>query len=186
LVRLKLHLRAEIENIATTSSSSLMQHVCSSVIVEGNGVSPHGMQRTANCGITTRPMSSGAQTVAISIRPKVSEVSILPTNGWITIISSNDVLYQIFLGSTITGGSWVSNSTSCEKNVSATSISGGLEIDSGYIKSAAALGSIPVPIEQTNFLGHSIDNIVDTFSIVLTPLTGNGSCIASINYKEIY
>jgi hypothetical protein len=184
----KWHLRAEIENTAGAESASTMQHICSSVIIEGDGIEIPGNERTANNGITTRSMSAGNRTIVNAIRVKSTfqNTSILPQDISILVTSSNDVLWELILDATINGGAWVSCSTIGEQNITATSVTGGVVLSSGYIRNGSQVASQIIRISQDIYLGHDISDIADTFCITVTPLASNGNCVASINYKELY
>ena len=183
------HLRAEIENIATTASSSTMQHICSSILLEGNEGDQFGRNRTANTGTTKRTATKLVDYPVISIRP-LAVGSILPNiiaeSFTIDFTTSNDVLYKVIINGTLTGASWVSNSTGAEKDISATAITGGTTILSGYYSSAGNAQTILIPFDNLLALGHDLSNVMDICSLIVNPINANGDAYASIDYKELY
>jgi hypothetical protein len=106
--------------------------------------------------------------------------------------STNTAFYELVAGGTLTGASFASVGTHsiAERDISATAISGGVTILSGYVVSGGgssrggASGSVdfrnPWILSQVDALAARQIPV----SIVCTSLTGTSNITASINWHE--
>ena len=135
-----LPFRAEIFNTGTAAAETTFDFTCMAIASEG-GFNPLGtpiaVQNTTRRTVT----AANGPFPIISIRPRTTFNGI--TNRGIVIpksytLMSEDatVRYQIILNGSLTGAAWVDANTThsiLEYDISATAISGGLPIDSGFI-----------------------------------------------------
>jgi hypothetical protein len=182
----KWPLRLEIENLASMATPAVLQHLCSSVIIDGGHEEQVGTPRTTNNGTTGRSMSSGTPTLALALRPYTENTTVVPNKVGIMVTSSNDVFYQLIFNATITGGSWVAAGDHSEVNVSSTAVSGGIVISSGYIKSGSQVPASSMETGFTLFLGRDLQLVADTLSVVITPLASNGTVYTALDFTEVH
>ncbi len=135
-----LPLRYEIENTATTASSSTLKQICSSVLSEG-GYELRGAQKAISTPITTPYVLTTAGTYypVISIRLKASPnrldaIVILTALSIMGITNNANYNWQVIASGTTTGGTWVSAGvdSAVEYNITGTSFTGGRILASGY------------------------------------------------------
>jgi hypothetical protein len=135
-----LPLRYEIENTATTASSSTLKQICSSVLSEG-GYELRGAQKAISTPITTPIALTAAGTYypVISIRLKASPncldaIVILTALSIMGITNNANYNWQVIASGTTTGGTWVSAGvdSAVEYNITGTSFTGGRILASGY------------------------------------------------------
>ena len=195
-----LPVRAEIENTGITASASTLKIICSSVISEG-GYELRGKPLCVGIPLSTPKdiPTAGTFTPIISIRLKDanSDAIVLPRSADFLGTSNNTrYRYKIVVGGTLTGASWVSAGTnsSIEYDITATAISGGTDIHTGYVNVSAGAGGANVDLvdggdgtfkyqlERNSFLS-SDRGIV--FSLVATGATNGDDAIGSIGWEEI-
>jgi len=185
-----LPLRYEIANTQDTASISSMKQICSTVISEG-GYNRDGFPFTANNGTTGISVTTRRPVLSIRSRSTFNSITntsvIIPLE--ISILSqSNGVFFELVHGGTLTNASWsnvnTDNST-VESDVSATAISGGLILSSGYILASGTgnriVGSVTKGLLSKLPLANN-----DTISIVCTSLNDTATCRASIDWHELY
>lgn len=131
-----LPVRYEIENIATTASSSTLKQICSSVMSEGGYElmgKPRSVANTTLLDLTT----AGTFYNLMSIRLKSDKLDaiVVPKNLSVFGKGNNTrIHWKIVTGGTVTGGSWVSagSDSSVEYNSTGT-LSGGTTLVEGFI-----------------------------------------------------
>lgn len=189
-----LPVRMELRNTGT-SVGATTYFCCCSVQSEG-GESIRGFPYTANNGITRDGVTT--REPVLSIRPKATFNSIT-NRGHIELAeyflnaTTNNALYEIVIGGTLTGASWTSVSTYSitEYDVSATAITGGESVISGYVNqgSGASAGLISAGVIDVRnpLVLQQIDALTATqipISIVCTSETGTSNILAGINWHE--
>lgn len=95
--------------------------------------------------------------------------------------------YEIVVNPTsITGASWTNIADSiAQQEVAGTAYTGGKVIESGYI--LGRTGGISFGTINTSYrMGTDINGVADIVLIVVRTLSGNGSILASLTYKEIF
>lgn len=191
-----LPIRYEIFNTDDTLSNTSIDAICCSVQSEGGFIEDRYFPSTINTGIT--PVSVTTRRPILSIRPKTTFNSIVnrgDINPLDTVLTtaSNNVLVEIVLGGTLSGGAnaWNSvNDTSITNfNTDHTTITGGKVIESYYViaGSGATRGQFSDNVKTRLPLNLDIDGNADTsLSIVVTSFTGTATVTAAINWREIY
>lgn len=193
-----LPVRAEIENIGTTASNSVMKIVCSTVISEG-GFEPKGRPFVA-----ARPLSSpkdlptaGTFTPVISIRLKDTRpdaVVFIRALEFFGITNNTNYRWKITTGGTLTGASWVDagSTSSVEYDITATAITGGADVKSEYVSVSsgekASLSQVPAneifryQLERNPFLASDKGII---YTISATGAANGDDCLGAIQWEEI-
>lgn len=143
-----LPVRAEIENVTATGSSSTLKIVCTSIISEG-GYEIRG--RSFSIGhpiVTPRVLSTPGTTYPVlSIRLKANRFGAIvdPKTFGIAVGAASNFRYFLIGGTVSTGGTWTSAGTdsAVEYNLAPTSYTGGRVLDSGYIIASNQTASTP-------------------------------------------
>lgn len=176
--------RFEIENLATTTSSTDLIQICSSVISEG-GFKPRGYMRHA--GTTTAKNINTTMVPIISVRPKSTykDLWFEPLNYEMLNTANSYVYYQIVVGATLTGANWQNapSTTFSEYDITATSYSGGTVIQGGYVNTKELTTSNIS--ENLPIIGTNLDGTRDTLTIVMGTISGSATVLAGINWKEV-
>jgi hypothetical protein len=184
----RLPFRFEIEN--TGSSSSSMNATCIALLCEG-GISWDGVSRSISSGIVPINFTTaGTLKPIISIRKNASYISDLIkliTCG-VFIGTADDFIISIYKNVTLTGASWVALDGFCDKDVSSTSQTGGIELATSYVRGSATSSS-DVDITSfekslLSFLGDS-NGTSEIITISARNITATASIYAYINYLEL-
>lgn len=150
-------------------------------IVPIPGELPSGLTRSVSNGITSRSVSS--KTPLISVRLTSSNQSkffrILETN--IICTTQDEIFYEIIKSPALTGASFSSSGSGSitEFDISATSMSGGTVIHSGFTRQGI--------IKDSDFFEKLKTEITSTeiITIAVTPFSGSASMAASITIHEV-
>lgn len=188
-----LPIRYELENTATTASSSTMKQICSSVQSEGGY---EGFARrynvTKNGSNPTVLTTQDIQYPIISLRLNSNRLdsAVVPSNLSVVLeqTASNKpdtVQYRILLNPTLTGGAWLTHfNGNVDYNVTATAVTGGTDIIGGYISSSGVLDINS--INNFNFqLGRSQTGVSDTFVLTMTPINDGAQVYCDLSWFEI-
>lgn len=193
IVSYNLPIRTEITNTGTASSSTTFVLYGAAAFASG-GTAPFGVNRAVDLGITGKTVPN-TLTPLISLRLKSSNIRnvIIPQNFTLILSSSQSVLFQVIFNGTLTGASFATTpgtNTITEYDTSATAISGGDIIYSGY---SSGSGNSGTPLagsstDVTNLLKIS-SNIAGTSDIITwaAQKTGGTSPTAylSVLYREL-
>jgi hypothetical protein len=176
-------------------SGGTIQFVCCSVQTEG-GITARGYPFTSPASTTTIAVTT--RRPVLSIRPKTTYNSrtnrahINEVQAYLKA-TTNDALYEIVIGGTLTGAAFASVNTNSvtEVDVAATAITGGLAIVSGFISSGS--GSVSntsgTDIDARNPLVLSkIDALTATqtpITLVCTSVSGTSNIASGMNWHEL-
>jgi hypothetical protein len=192
-----LPLRYEVENTATTASSSTLKQVCSTVISEG-GYELRGAQQAVETPIASPRDLTNASTgyPVISIRLKTSPnrldaIVILTALSIMGITNNANYLWKVVIAGTTTGGTWVSAGadSAVEYNLTGTSFTGGRALASGFTNGSNQ-GNVPVDIlKQALFTTQLERNTFTSTPYELTLIASSNSAgadiLASMDWEEI-
>jgi len=188
-----LPIRHELENTATTASSSTMKQICSSVQSEGGyegfarryNVTKNGSNPTV---LTTQDIQYPM--IALRLNSNRLDSAVVPSNLSVVLeqTASNKpdtVQYRILLNPTLTGGTWSTHfNGNVDYNVTATAVTGGTDIIGGYISSSGVLDINS--INNFNFqLGRSQTGVSDTFVLTMTPINDGAQVYCDLSWFEI-
>jgi hypothetical protein len=194
-----LPIRYEISGTVSLATGKTLQAICSSVMSEGGFQIASGLQFSVSNETTLRSVSDSVNLPVLVIRPKLTFGGVV-NRGRIIVenisvyAASQPIHYDVYWGGTASGGSWSSaNADSItEYNVSASTISGGVKIASGYIPASNQNRGL---IEHQNtadypmFLdidgNHPSAPYTDQFSVVLKAISTSTNCGASIDVREL-
>lgn len=183
-----LPIRYEITNTGATASDSAMKQICSTVISEG------GYERKV--AATVARMTT-ATTVGTSFEPLVSirlnssrlDAVIIPFK--YNVLPTGNADYEIALikNATLTSASFVaSDSPNADYDVSATALSGGTIVQSGY-STATNQASAQVDSDLAyNFdlqLGRTIGGTSDIYTVAARVFTGSDDIIGSLEFYDL-
>lgn len=188
-----LPLRLEIENLTSTSGSSVMKSICSTVISEG-GYSQVTKQWTATrtSAIASTAVGNYAPVVCIRLASGREDSIIVP--GQIHISGSgNNSLYEYALirNATIVGGDWTNHTESggnIDYNVNATSMSGGVVEETGFVASS---NQAKTPMNSNLAyifdlqLGRDLTPTSDTMTLAVRHLLTGGDVYGSLNWNDL-
>ena len=188
-----LPIRYELENTATTSSSSTMKQICSSVQSEAGyegftrryNISKNGSNSTV---LTTQ--DTQYPIIALRLNSNRLDSAIVPSNLSVVLeeTASNKpdtVQYRILLNPTLTGNTWETHfNGNVDYNITATAVTGGTDIIGGYISSS---GSLDISsINDFNFqLGRTQKGVSDTFVLTMTPINDGAQVYCDLSWFEI-
>lgn len=190
-----LPVRLELRNTGTSSGAPTIQFVCCSVQSEG-GVTPRGYPFTAPASVTTIGVTT--RRPVMSIRPKATYNSrtnrahINEVNVYLKA-TTNDALYEIVIGGTLTGAAFASVGANslAEVDVAATAITGGIAIYADFVISGSGSkgGVSGANIDARNPLTISqIDSLTATqvpITLVCTSVTGTSNIASGMNWHEL-
>ena len=189
-----LPVRMEMRNTGT-SAGGTTYFVCCSVQSEG-GEAIRGFPYSANNGVTRDAVTT--REPVFSLRPKATFNSVT-NRGHIELAeyflnaTTNNALYEVVVGGTLTGASWASVSANslAEYDIAATAITGGETAISGYVTQGSgssagliAVGVIdirnPLVLQQIDALTATQTNI----TIVCTSESGTSNILSGMNWHE--
>lgn len=180
-----LPVRCQIINSGVSASPTDLLLGCAAVLVEGDSTIGK-ITATATNGVV--PVSVGAASLApilaIRLKSTFNKSEIDPRTVEIFLNSNTDVYFEVIANATITGGSWVSNSSIAEKNVTIASYSGGTVIAAGYTNKNRESA---LDVSKTSFrLSTDINGNADSLLVVSRTLSGNSGMFVVLSYKEIF
>lgn len=181
---------------ALTGTEGTLLHICTSVLSEGaDDQFGTTYQFTHSNGIT--PISVTTRRPVLSIRAKttgpnsVRNLGLLIPKDLDLTASTNSAFYEVVLNGTLTGASWSSVDATyslAEKDISATAISGGIVVASGFVISGSGSSrglSVNKQFAKDLALVYSArGNVQDTLTIVCTSFTGTSSVTAALVWEE--
>ena len=200
-----LPVRARIWNNGTAGGTTTLDVICTSVMVEGGtssderGETP--IQFSVNNGITAKAMTTTlAPVISIRAATKIggSAAGTVTNHGWITpsvienfALSNGSSLFEIRLNATLTGTSWVAvdPASLTEYDVSATAVSGGTLLDSGYVPNLSnGKGGAATALDWAAYLlvYGQLAGLQDTITLCARALTGTGTSYGTITWCEQY
>ena len=188
-----LPVRAEIENVSATGSSSTLKIVCTSIISEG-GYEIRGRSFSAGHPILTPRVlaTPGTTYPVISMRLKANRLGAIvdPKTFGIAVGAASNFRYFLIGGAVSTGGTWVSAGTdsSVEYNLAPTSYTGGRVLDSGYI--IASNQTAATPQQERNPFSYQLERNTFTstpyeFLIAMVTNGNNQDVWGTIQWQEI-
>ena len=193
-------IRFECFNTGSAGGTATILQTCATVVYEGQNEPLRGFQFSADNGTTAVSVSSTLVPI-LSIRASTTGPNSQANKGQILIqsytlnpVGSYPMLYQLYLNPTL-GGAGLSfakvNSTYslAEVDVGATTISGGVLVDSGYAIAGPA-GTIHPPTvnslaSELALVYSSLLNYQDILTIAGKFFTTGTSCTASVDWLEL-
>jgi hypothetical protein len=182
-----LPVRYEITNTAGTTGASMMRQICSTVISEG-GYNAFTYSETAGRGTSVlRLSSSGTYYPVVSIRLDSTRLDAIVLPRQVDVLSPtvNYYRWKLVLNPTLTGANWAGHSSSgtVEYDTAATAISGGTELQAGYVSSRelSELGADAFAFQ----LGRTLAGVSDIVTLAMAATSNNADVLAQIGWQEI-
>ena len=183
--------RAEITNTGVAASTTTMKQICVAVSSEGGTSFPSVLHFAAANGITSVNVTTRAP--VLSIRPKTtfnsftnrSEIQVETVeviNG-----GGTSIFWELVYNGTLTGASFVdvdATNSAVQKDVSASAISGGIVVASGYVGGSSKF-SETVPLNTV--LPFTLDlagTTADIYSLCATSFGAAAATNAAFNWSE--
>jgi hypothetical protein len=170
---------------ATTASADSMKMICATVISEG-GFNPKGKEFTVDNGNSSISVTAERPVLSLRLKNAYNRAKLVPLNISIITGSASNIIYRIYYGGTLTGASFntVNANSATEFDVSATAITGGLKIDSGYL--STQFRQLSNEFDGILFLGTTIEGVQDIVTITAQNLSGGAASVySSLSFQEI-
>lgn len=183
-----LPIRVECTNTILGATSSCWL-TCATVQSEG-GYGPYGILRTTYSTAAKSFSSVNSTIPLISLRKQsaYAKVPVQLVDANVFVNSADDFRISVMVNATLTGASWSNIPGLCQRDLSASAISGGTEVYSFFVrgaKGAASVGLVDIFKDVENLeLGSNLLGNSDIISIVATNLTATATAHVSVNYKE--
>lgn len=184
-----LPVRYEIGNTGVTDSASTLTQICSSVISEGGYDAKSSLLWARRTTVLTGVTTSFVPIVSIRLKSTSLGAIVIPSIFHaIPIGSTLDYELALIKNPTLTGASFVSNSTNVEIDVTATALTGGTIVDLNYTAgsnqgSGTATGDVEYNFD--NQLGASISGTSDIFTLAARTISGTDDIIGSMSYYDL-
>jgi hypothetical protein len=182
-----LPVRYEITNTAGTTGASMMRQICATVISEG-GYNAFTYSESAGRGTSVlRLSSSGTYYPVVSIRLDSTRLDAIVLPRQVDVLSPtvNYYRWKLVLNPTLTGANWAGHSSSgtVEYDTAATAISGGTELQAGYVSSRelSELGADAFAFQ----LGRTLAGVSDIVTLAMAATSNNADVLAQIGWQEI-
>jgi hypothetical protein len=182
-----LPVRYEITNTAGTTGVSMMRQICSTVISEG-GYNAFTYSETAGRGTSVLRLSSaGTYYPVVSIRLASTRLDAIVLPRQVDVLSPtvNYYRWKLVLNPTLTNANWAGTSTSgtVEYDTAATAMSGGIELQAGYVSSRelSELGADAFAFQ----LGRTLAGVSDIVTLAMAATSNNADVLAQIGWQEI-
>ena len=176
--------------IRSTGATASMRAICSTVISEGGYVN-RSISRTASTELTGKALSNFSMRPLVSIRLRSDRLDsiVVPTKYDLLGLQQAAFKYALILNPTIAGAIWVNPDpySSVEYDISATTISGGIIVDSGIFVGGNKGGSASVSASEVDFshqLGRFLNGTSDIFVLAAQATTNNDDAVGSLTWQE--
>jgi len=186
-----LPVRYEIENTATTASSTTLKQICSTVISEGGYEKKVALNvarmTTANTAIST----SFVPLVSLRLAAGRTGAVVIPDGYSVLPTATSATTFEIVLvkNPTLTGASWVaSDSSNVQQDLSATSYTGGTIVQQQYVLSSTLANGIATGSSDYNWdlqLGATISGTSDIYTLAVRTLSGTHNAIGSLSFWDL-
>jgi hypothetical protein len=187
-----LPLRYEIENIASTASSSAMKQICVTVLSNGGYDRKPEVWSASRNTLFTNIGTSFVPLAAVRLKAgrMDSVVQIARIN--VATVTNNLFEYALLRNPEITGGTWTENTPTqdTEYNITATSLTGGTVVRRGFLagsnqnNAAADLeieNSFDLQLGRTN----ADSPVSDIYCLAIRTISGTGDAVGSIQWHEL-
>ncbi len=179
-----LPLRYEIENTGITSSPSTLKQICSTVISEG-GYNPSLPTYVNHRDVTTLTLASTMYPM-ISIRLKPGFLDSLVRIKQIDLLSTSkdSGTWYLLINPTITTPNWLSHPDSnlVQYDISSTTVSGGITIESGFFAESAKTS---FTAQEDIIIGLNDLTSSDIITLACLSYTPSATVVSKIGWNEI-
>ena len=186
-----LPIRYEIENTDATDGSRTMRQICSTVSSEGGYEKKVKLQTARMSASNTNVGTTLVPLISIRLDPTRLNAVVIP-DGYRALPSANSSTtfeIQLVKNATLTGPSWAqTSSNNVEYDTTATAMTGGIVVDSTYVKESNLTSSSVSNSETYNFdlqMGSTIAGVSDIYTIAARTLSGTQSAIATFSFWDL-
>lgn len=179
-----LPIKWEIENVSSSSSDTLLQ-TCCAAFSEG-GFNPRGIISTAYNSSPRTISTTPVPLLSVRLKSAYTKGLLIPLVASSMITSTqNASLVRIIIRGTLTDASWSDTTTNAtEFDVSATAISGGIEVNSFLIINDSS--EVAVNINNSLAVAADLSGNNDIISLVVNTISaGNISIVGALIWKEL-
>ncbi len=185
-----LPIRLEVENLTGTAAPAYMWQGSNSVVSDGE---------TAKLGIAQNMLSPLAGTTlttantfypVLSVRLKSTQLEgvVLPTDFQAATLDNTSIFFRFTRNATLTGAVWTdmpdANSFT-QYDVTATAISGGIDLFSGFASSNGGSSVNRLDPETVYQIGRSsLGTVSDTITLSIAAINANKKGVASLTWIE--
>jgi hypothetical protein len=184
-----LPIRLELENLTGAAGTHYLYQGSNSLISEGVP-DKLGIAQNITGPVTGRTMTSSNTFYPIlSIRLKDAALKgiVLPTFFQAATVDNTSVFYKLVRNATLTGASWVNMpdpNAFTQYDVSATSYTGGVDVDSGFVIGGGGTGIRLDPNTQYQIGRSGLGTVSDTLTLCIASPNANKSALAAMTWIE--
>jgi hypothetical protein len=185
-----LPIRLELENLTGAAGTHYLYQGSNSLISEGVP-DKLGIAQNITTPITGRTMTSADTFYPIlSIRLKTAALKgiVLPTFFQAATVDNTSVFYKLVRNATLTGANFVDMPDAnafTQYDVSATSYTGGVDLDSGFVISGGGGTGIRLDANTVYQIGRSsMGTVSDTLTLCIACPNANKSALAAMTWIE--
>jgi hypothetical protein len=190
-----LPIRYEIKNVGSVSGGSTLKQICSSVISEG-GYELRGAQLSIGTPITTPKnlATAGTYYPVISLQLKATSLDAIVILTALSILGVNsnpcNIAWRVIKGGTLTSPSWNDvTDSSVQYDLSATGISGGKVVASGYIgitnQASQTIDILKEALFKFQLERNGLTSTPESITLAMSASTGSVDALASVDWEEI-
>lgn len=178
--------------IETSSAAGSMLATSASVISEGGTELDRGFPFSTG---TVAAITAGAEVAIMGIRPLLlykthtNRIQIVPRDFGGLVTGTNEVIWRIRYGATLTGGAWaaVDGESAAEANITPTGFSGGIEVDR-FLVPATAQAKGEASKDFASRLPITLDAAgANPIELILTAqaVAATSACYGRIGWEEL-
>ncbi len=190
-----LPLRYEIKNVGAVSGGSTLKQICSSVVTEG-GYELRGDQKSIGTPVQTAKTLTTAGTyypmVSLQLKSTNLDAIVILTALSILGINSNpcSVGWRVIRGGTLASPSWTDvTDSSVQYDLSATGITGGTVLASGYIgitnQASQTIDVLKEALFKFQLQRNGLTSTPEPITIAMSGSVNSISGLASMDWEEI-
>jgi len=190
-----LPLRYEIKNVGAVSGGSTLKQICSSVVTEG-GYELRGDQKSIGTPVQTAKTLTTAGTyypmVSLQLKSTNLDAIVILTALSILGINSNpcSVGWRVIRGGTLASPSWTDvTDSSVQYDLSATGITGGTVLASGYIgitnQASQTIDVLKEALFKFQLQRNGLTSTPEPLTIAMSGSVNSISGLASMDWEEV-
>jgi len=193
-----LPVRYEVVGDQNLTGTKTLRAICAQVASEGGFENATGLEFSVSNKTTLRTVTNASYVPLVCLRPLqtfnsiTNRARILPET-YSVYSDDTSIHYDLVWGATITGGAWATLATDSvsQVNLTATSFSGGIVVESGYVAASnqsrgvsikQAIGDYPLFLDIDG--NHPTAPYTDSLLIAARSLGNDTECGASIEVRE--
>lgn len=189
-----LPIRYEIKNTGTASTQGLLRQICSTVISEG-GYEATALRHSVGNEFGAFKDLTSANTyypvVSLRLAPGRLDSVVVPVKADMIGVTNNSAYkYKLILNATLSGESWQtpSSSNNVQYDLSASTISGGRTIHSGYLSTSTKGGNLVLGSKEdfSMQLGRTLSGNSDIITLAVATDTAGSDVGGVLEWIELH